>query len=106
MAQLKGKEKETEEKLLKTNHVICIYFVFIFSLSWKFWPYLVCEYASFAFFVSVFDLTLKKREIESSSYGFRTDIPLYVKCLAPGQNCITCIICTKGKSPKEMERIH
>ena len=86
--------------------MLYIYIVFIFSLSWKFWPQLACEYSSFAFLVSVFDLTLKKRKIKSSSYGFRTDLALYIKCLAPGQNCITCIICTKGKSLKEMERIH
>ena len=115
MAQLKSKEKETQEKLSKTNNVIYIYiyiyflfcfvFVFIFSLSWKFWPQLAREYASFAFLVSVFDLTLKKGKMKSSSYGFRSDIALYVKCLAPGQNSITCIICKKGKSLKEMERI-
>ena len=61
LMRLKSKEKGIQEKLSKTN---CYNFsfssVFIFSLSWKFWPQLACEYALFAFLVSVFDLTLMK----------------------------------------------
>ena len=52
------------------------------------------------------DLTLIKRKIKSSSYELLAKIALHVECLAPGQNCITCIICRKDKSLKEKERIH
>ena len=52
------------------------------------------------------DLTLKKGNIKPSSYGLLTDMASQVECLAPGQKCITCIICTKGKSLKEKERVH
>ena len=51
------------------SFLFCFVFVFIFSLTWKFWPQLAREYASFAFLVSVFDLTLKKGKIKSPSYG-------------------------------------
>ena len=57
-------------------------------------------------FLFMGDLTLKREKIKPSSYGHLTDITLLVECLAPGHNCITCIICTKGKSLKEIERIH
>ena len=44
--------------------------------------------------------------MKSSSYGLLTELTSQVECLAPGQNCITCKICTKSKSLKEKERIH
>ena len=56
LAQLEGKEKETQEKLSKLNqqcHHFSFFFVFVFSLSGKFWPQLVCEYGSFAFLAYV-----------------------------------------------------
>ena len=51
------------------------------------------------------DLTLIKGTIKSSSYGPLTELALYAECMAPGQNWIRCIICTKGKTVKEKERI-
>ena len=42
--------------------------------------------------------TLKKGKMKSSSYGLLADIALLVECLAPGQNCIICIICMKSKN--------
>ena len=74
---LESTEKQKKKKYKRSCRkptMLHIFFVFIFSLSWKFWPQLACEYASFAFLVSVFDLTLKKGKIKSSSCGFRTDI--------------------------------
>ena len=50
------------------------------------------------FFLFMYDLTLKKGKMKSSSYGLLTDIALLVECLAPGQNCIICIICMKSKN--------
>ena len=47
------------------------------------------------------DLTLKKGKMKSCSYGLLTDFALEVECLAPGQNCFTCIVCMKSKSVKE-----
>ena len=88
---------------------VLFYFVFlIYSLSWKFWPRLACEYASFAVLVSVFDLTLNKGQIKSSSCGFRADIALFRKVFGSWSefHYITFIVCTKNKSLKEMERIH
>ena len=49
-------------------------------------------------FLFIGDLTLKKGKMKSSSYGLLTDIALLVGCLAPGQNCIICIICMKSKN--------
>ena len=46
----------------------------------------------------MYDLTLKKEKMKSSSYGLLTDIALLVECLTSGQNCITRIICMKGKN--------
>ena len=46
LAQLKSKEEETQEKLSKTNCSNYVLFI-LFSLSWKFWPQLAREYASF-----------------------------------------------------------
>ena len=65
------------------------------------------QVVSMRHFLSLFmcDLTLIKGKIKSSSYGLLTYIALQVEYLAPGQNCITCIICTKGKSLKEKERV-
>ena len=57
-------------------------------------------------FLFTCDLTLKKGRIKSCSYELLVDIALQVECLAPGQNCITCIICRRGKSLKENEGIH
>ena len=56
-------------------------------------------------FLFTCDLTLKKERVKSCSYELLVDIALQVdlECLAPGQNCI---ICRKGKSLKEKERIH
>ena len=46
-------------------------------------------------FLFVCDLLLiLKRKIKSFSYGLVIDIALLVECLAPGQNCIKCNICT------------
>ena len=39
--------------------------------------------------------------MKSSRYGLLTKLALLVECLATGQNCITYIICIKGKSVKE-----
>ena len=109
LVQLKSKEIGTQEKLSKSNYYnFSFFFDFIFSLSWKFWPQLDCEYAQLdceLLYLSMCDLALMKGKTKSSSYGLLTDITLQVECLAPGQNCITCIICTKGKSLKEKERI-
>ena len=49
-------------------------------------------------FLFIGDLTLKKGKMKSSSYGLLTDIALLVGSLAPGQNCIICIICMKSKN--------
>ena len=49
-------------------------------------------------FLFIGDLTLNKGKMKSSSYGLLTDIALLVECLAPGQNCIICIIRMKGKN--------
>ena len=45
-----------------------------------------------------------KGKIKTSSYGLLSELALLVECLAPGQNCITCIIYTKGKSLREKEK--
>ena len=75
LAQLKSKEKETQENLSKTNcYNFPFFYVFIVPLSCKFWPQLACEYASLA--VLVYDLTLMKGKINSSCYGLLTDITL------------------------------
>ena len=52
-------------------------------------------------FLFMCDLTLKKGRIESSSYGLPIDMVLLVASFGPGQNCITCIIYTNGKSLKQ-----
>ena len=44
-----------------------------------------------------------KGKIKTSSYRLLSELALLVECLAPGQNCITCIIYTKGKSLREKE---
>ena len=54
----------------------------------------------------LYDLILIKGEMKFSSYGLLTELALQVECLAPGQNCITCMMCAKGKFLKEKERIH
>ena len=75
LAQLKSKEKETQENLSKTNcYNFSFFFVFIVFLSWKFWPQLACEYASLA--VLVYDIILMKGRIKSSIYGLLTDVTL------------------------------
>ena len=55
-------------------------------------------------FLFMSDLTLKKGRIESSSYGLPIDMALLVACFGPGQNCITCIIYTNGKSLRQNEK--
>ena len=52
-------------------------------------------------FLFMCDITLNKGKVKSSIYGLLTEIALWVECMAPGQNCITCMIDTKGKSVKE-----
>ena len=54
--------------------------------------------------LSMCDLTLRKGRIESSSYGLPIDMALLVACFGPGQNCITCIIYTNGKSLRQNEK--
>ena len=100
LAQLKSKEKETQENLSKTNcYNFSFFFVFIVSLSWKFWPHLACEYRSLA--VLVYDLTLMKGRMKSFSNGLLTNITLQVECLAPGQSGI---ICTKANLLRKWEQ--
>ena len=55
-------------------------------------------------FLFMCDLTLKKERIESSSYGLSIDMALLVACFGPGQNCITCVIYTNGKSLRQKEK--
>ena len=57
-------------------------------------------------FLFMRDLILIQGKAKSSSYGLRNDSALYAECLAPGENCITCIPFSKNNSLKEMERIH
>ena len=52
LAKLEHEEKRDTEKAFKNKHLIISFFLrFSFSLSWKFWPQLVCKYASFPFLV-------------------------------------------------------
>ena len=46
-------------------------------------------------FLFMRDLILIRGKIKSARYGLLTELALLVKCLAPGQNCIACIICLK-----------
>ena len=41
------------------------------------------------------------RKIKSSTYGLLTNIALLVECLAPGQNCIKCIIYARSNFSKK-----
>ena len=72
------KEKETQEKLSKTNcSKFYVFFIFLFSLSWKFWPQLAREYASFASLLFLmYDLILEQGKMKSSSYGLLTELAL------------------------------
>ena len=81
------------------------FFVFTFLLSWNFWPQLGCEYVSFAFLVYVW-LNFNKREDKILLLRAPDWHRIIGRVLAPGQSCITCILCTKGKSLKAKERIH
>ena len=44
-------------------------------------------------FLFMRDLILIQGKIKSSRYGLVTELALLVESLAPGQNCIACIIC-------------
>ena len=81
------------------------FFVFTFSLSWNFWPQLAREYVSFALLVYVW-LNFNKREDKILLLRAHDWHRIIGRVLAPGQSCITCILCTKGKSLKDKERIH
>ena len=99
LANMKQEEKETHKrKLLKLNISSCFSFI-CFSLfafmcilvPIRLWVFVMC-------FSCLCMTTLKKGKMKSSIYGLLTDIALLVECLAPGQNCIICIICMKSKN--------
>ena len=90
---------------LLINQLLRFFFLLCFSLSWNFWPELGGEYASFAFLVYVW-LNFNKREDKILLLRAPDWHRIIGRVLAPGESCITCILCTKGKSLKDKERIH
>mgnify|MGYP007094282228 CR=1 FL=1 len=88
-------------QLLQFLFLLCFYFL----ASWNFWPQLGGEYASFAFLVYVW-LNFNKIEDKILLLTVPDWHRIIGRVLAPGQSCITRILCTKGKSLKAKERIH